>query len=61
MLGRPRGRKTLGSNRWAPHGLSLAAHVEDQFLTSYMIGGLSALMIVAGVAGLTFAIRRLRD
>ena len=61
MLGRPRGRKTLGANLWAPHGLSLAAHVEDQILTSYMIGGLSALMIVAGVAGLTFAIRRLRD
>lgn len=31
------------------------------FLTSYMIGGLSALMIVAGVAGLTFAIPYLRE
>lgn len=29
-------------------------------LTSYIIGGLSALMFFAGCAGLAFAIRRLR-
>jgi len=61
MLDRSPRRKAVGANRWTPQGLSLAAHVEDQLLTSYIIGGLSALMIVAGVAGLTFAIRGLRE
>lgn len=61
MLSRCRGERPWARTGGAPHGLSLAAHVEDQFLTSYMIGGLSALMIVAGIVGLSFAVRRLRD
>lgn len=60
MLGRS-GQKTMGANWWAPHGLSLATHVEDQFLIGYLIGGLSALMIVAGIVGLSFAVRSLRE